>query len=87
MMVLARNRNFSPAATQQAIDDARVDQRFTADDIRVMHHRWLGELYEWAGEYRTVNLSKGGVHICRGGESTRINEGVRAWATSGIHAL
>jgi cell filamentation protein len=47
------------AATQQAIDDAGVDQRFTAGDIRVMHYRWLGELYEWAGEYRTVNISKG----------------------------
>lgn len=47
------------AATQQAIDDAGVDQRFTAGDIRVMHHRWLGELYEWAGEYRIVNISKG----------------------------
>jgi cell filamentation protein, protein adenylyltransferase len=47
------------AATQQAIDDAGVDQRFTAGDIRVMHHRWLGDPYEWAGEYRTVNISKG----------------------------
>ena len=24
-----------------------------------MHHRWLRELYDWAGEYRTVNISKG----------------------------
>jgi cell filamentation protein len=46
------------AATQQAIDDAGVDQRFAAGDIRVMQYRWLGELYEWAGEYRTVNISK-----------------------------
>jgi cell filamentation protein len=47
------------AATQQAIDMTRVDQRFAARDIRTMHHHWLGELYEWAGEYRTVNISKG----------------------------
>jgi cell filamentation protein len=46
------------AATQQAIDQTEVDQRFAANDIRVMHHHWLHELYEWAGEYRTVNISK-----------------------------
>jgi cell filamentation protein len=47
------------AATQQTIDDTRIDQRFTADDIRRMHHRWLGDIYEWAGEYRSVNIAKG----------------------------
>ena len=26
---------------------------FTADLLRSMHRAWLGELYEWAGEYRT----------------------------------
>jgi cell filamentation protein len=25
-----------------------------------MHRDWLGEIYEWAGRYRTVELSKGG---------------------------
>lgn len=33
--------------------------RFTATDIREIHRRWLGEIYEWAGEYRQVNVSKG----------------------------
>lgn len=33
--------------------------RFTASDIREIHERWLGEIYEWAGEYRQVNVSKG----------------------------
>ena len=47
------------AATQQIIDETRVDQRFTADDVRRMHHGWLGEIYEWAGEYRSVNIAKG----------------------------
>ena len=32
---------------------------FTAADIRTMHKVWLGEIYEWAGEYRQVNVSKG----------------------------
>lgn len=47
------------AATQQTIDDTRVNQRFTADDVRRIHHRWLGDIYEWAGEYRSVNIAKG----------------------------
>ena len=47
------------AATQRAIDETRVDQRFTADDIARMHRTWLGEIYVWAGEYRQVNMRKG----------------------------
>ena len=33
--------------------------RFTAADIREAHKSWLGEIYEWAGEYRRLNVSKG----------------------------
>lgn len=33
--------------------------RFTEADIRTMHKIWLGGIYEWAGEYRQVNVSKG----------------------------
>lgn len=48
------------AATQQLIDDTDVDQRFMADDIRGMHRTWLGEIYQWAGDYRSVNMTKDG---------------------------
>lgn len=33
--------------------------RFTAADIRAIHKSWLGEIYDWAGAYRQVNVSKG----------------------------
>ncbi len=33
--------------------------RFTADDICEIHRGWLGEIYDWAGAYRQVNVSKG----------------------------
>jgi cell filamentation protein len=33
--------------------------RFTARLIKRMHRDWLGSLYEWAGSYRTVDMSKG----------------------------
>ena len=34
--------------------------RFTATLIRHMHHDWLGGIYDWAGQYRQVELEKGG---------------------------
>lgn len=39
------------------------EYRFTAEDIRTMHKIWLGDVYEWAGEYRQVNVSKGDFHF------------------------
>jgi cell filamentation protein len=37
-----------------------ADTRFTPALLCQMHRDWLGEIYEWAGRYRTVNLSKSG---------------------------
>jgi len=48
------------ATTQRVIDETRLDQQFCANDIRRMHRLWLGEIYQWAGEDRQVNISKGG---------------------------
>ena len=36
-----------------------LDHRFKAADICRMHKIWLGGIYEWAGQYRQVNLTKG----------------------------
>lgn len=47
-------------AQRQAIDTFSEDQRFTAEDIRSLHRMWLGPIYPWAGEYRSVNIGKGG---------------------------
>ena len=33
--------------------------RFTALDICSIHRLWLGRVYQWAGNYRQVNISKG----------------------------
>lgn len=46
--------------TDWAIRHATVEQRFTASDLCDWHRQWLGAVYEWAGEYRQVNISKGG---------------------------
>jgi len=60
------------AATQQMIDDTRVDQRFTADDVQRMHRIWLGEIYVWAGEYRQVNMGKGDFMFAAAGQVPRL---------------
>ena len=46
--------------TDQLVDELDQQKRFTADDICQWHHRWLGSVYEWAGQYRQVMISKGG---------------------------
>lgn len=36
-----------------------AETRFTAEILKRMHEDWLGNIYAWAGEYRTVDMSKG----------------------------
>lgn len=45
-------------ATDAFFHEYEVDHKFTADDICHMHKEWLGDIYDWAGNYRTVNISK-----------------------------
>lgn len=47
-------------AQTRAIETVSDNQRFTAVDICRLHRLWLSPIYAWAGEYRTVNLGKGG---------------------------
>jgi cell filamentation protein len=42
------------------LETIEQETRFTADLIRTMHRDWLGALYSWAGNYRTVEMAKGG---------------------------
>ncbi|MDH5446951.1 MAG: Fic family protein [Gammaproteobacteria bacterium] len=46
-------------ATDVLFHEYDVDHQFSAYDLRHMHKTWLGDIYEWAGLYRTVNISKG----------------------------
>jgi cell filamentation protein len=47
-------------AQEAYLEQISPDTRFTAALLREMHRDWLGGIYEWAGAYRTVELSKGG---------------------------
>jgi cell filamentation protein len=48
------------AALLKILDSFEPSQKFTVNDICKIHKIWLGKIYSWAGEYRSVNLSKGG---------------------------
>ncbi len=41
-------------------DELAMDQKLTVDDLCDWHRRWLGPVYEWAGNYRTVTMSRDG---------------------------
>lgn len=47
-------------AQQNAVEGYSDDHRFTAADFCNLHRDWLGPVYAWAGEYRNVNMGKGG---------------------------
>ncbi len=58
-MALAESQALS-LAQAQAVEIYPQDQRFSAQDICDLHRLWLGGIYAWAGEYRNVNMAKGG---------------------------
>jgi len=67
---IKRKREIDKAEAQEqfrALDEmTRIydrNHRFTPSDICHMHEIWLGPIYEWAGSYRQVNISKGGFHF------------------------
>ena len=47
-------------AQELALDRFDADHRFTAQDICGLHALWLDPIYPWAGEYRSVDIGKGG---------------------------
>lgn len=47
-------------AQEAALERYGPDHRFSAKDVCALHRLWLGPIYPWAGEYRTINIGKGG---------------------------
>ena len=48
-------------AYETLLSEVRVDTPLSCDLIRYIHQRIFGDLYAWAGRWRTVNISKPGV--------------------------
>jgi len=49
--------------TDVVLDDVTNEQIITADDLREWHRRSLGNVYDWAGHYRSVNMGKAEFHF------------------------
>ena len=60
------------AAQERLVDEYSEDHRFTARDIRAIPRNWLGGIYSWAGEYRSVNISKGDFHFAAAAQVPRL---------------
>lgn len=48
--------------------------RFMASDIVLLHQRWLGQIYPWAGAYRQLNVSKGSFLFAAAAQVPRLME-------------
>lgn len=40
-------------------EELEIDQQIGSEDLSAWHQRWLGTIYTWAGDYRSVNMAKG----------------------------
>jgi cell filamentation protein len=50
------------------------DRVLTVEDIKTWHRRWLGNVYEWAGQERSVNMGKDGFSFAAAGQIPRLLE-------------
>lgn len=60
-----RTMQFAESRALEAVEEVLLTRfaaghRFTEDDVRLIHRLWLGGIYQWAGEYRNVNIAKDG---------------------------
>lgn len=60
------------AAIDRFVRHYDENHHFTSKDIRDMHRAWLDGIYNWAGEYRSVNMSKGDFHFAAAGQVPRL---------------
>ena len=49
--------------SEAILDEVSEDQTIFADDLCEWHRRWLGNVYAWAGKYRSVNMAKEDFHF------------------------
>ena len=56
-----------------------ANHRFTATDICNIHKIWLGNVYEWAGKYRHVNIIKGNFHFAAAAHLPKLMNEFEEW--------
>lgn len=52
--------------------DEFPDRQITVIDLKRWHYRWLGNIYGWAGEERSVNMAKDGFQFAAATQITRL---------------
>jgi cell filamentation protein, protein adenylyltransferase len=55
---------FLLAAYEKAALEYSETHKFSENDVRYLHQMFLGEVYNWAGQYREVDLSSKGIRWC-----------------------
>ncbi|KAA0891012.1 Fic family protein [Pusillimonas sp. ANT_WB101] len=45
---------------ESLLSDQMPEDGITVEHLKIWHRRWLGNVYSWAGQARSVNMSKGG---------------------------
>ena len=48
------------------------DRKLAVADLKEWHRRWLGNVYSWAGQERSVNMGKGGFMFAAAGQVPRL---------------
>lgn len=57
---------------EDILRSTEADTVMTAADVCEWHRRWLGNVYVWAGRYRTLNMGKGGFQFAASGQVPRL---------------
>jgi len=84
--------NLPGITSKSDIDDAEIElldalyqntfdnfpEQLTFDLIKAWHQRWFGNLYPWAGEFRSVNMSKGDFHFAAANQLPMLASGFEA---------
>lgn len=52
--------------------EALPDRRLYVADLKTWHRRWLGNVYDWAGMERSVNMGKGDFHFAAAAQVPRL---------------
>ncbi|AZN36741.1 Fic/DOC family protein [Iodobacter ciconiae] len=62
---------------QLVLIDEFPDRQITVADLQDWHHLWLGNVYDWAGCVRSVNMSKGDFHFAAAAQIPRLLDGFK----------
>ncbi|PXW98578.1 hypothetical protein C7444_10255 [Sphaerotilus hippei] len=56
----------------EVLFDRFPDRQLLVQDLKSWHHLWLGNVYSWAGQERSVNMVKSGFMFAAAGQISRL---------------